>query len=272
MSSSTAEQLPQELWALILQHVDDRQRLSACALVCRKLARAAAAATQSLRVSTVDRPQRHTNVLAWAGSHGSSLTSMCLFSDLYNSPIRQLPCPNLRELNLSECRVQLCASSEHSGLLHSCTALTKLVLRYPTLLAGGVPAPAGVVPSAVARLHSLTLYARPSQAALDLPGEPEAARATVQMLAPHLTSLTHLYLFGDRESPSCFKPHISTLVRLQQLSLRWIGERTATAQVHACLLRCKLACICINAYGCGGCVTLTTAVANSCGCCGQHLL
>jgi hypothetical protein len=50
MSCKTAEELPQELWAQILQHVPWQQRLSACALVNQKLARAAAAATRSLNL------------------------------------------------------------------------------------------------------------------------------------------------------------------------------------------------------------------------------
>jgi hypothetical protein len=243
MSSSTAEKLPQELWALILQHVDYWQRLSACALVCRKLARAAAAATQSLELylDCDHSPTNHDAFLSWTNRHGSSLTSLHLESIIENSPIRQLACPNLLQLSVTDCTVQLCASSEGLGLLHSCTALTKLKLTRPKLLAGGVLAPAGLVPSAVARLHSFTMTG-----CVELPGEPEDrhsfAQTVIQMLVPHLSSLTHLHLFGDSELPSCFKPHISTVVRLQQLSLQWIGERTATVRrLRACLLACLLA-------------------------------
>jgi hypothetical protein len=136
--SSTAEELPQELWILILKHVDFRQRLSACTPVCQKLARAAAAATQSVSVSCYCRPQPLDAFLAWAraSSHGSLLTRLKFsFSD---SPIRQLPCPQLLELQGISSSVQLCASSEGMGLLRSCTALTSLQLDSSTLLDGDV--------------------------------------------------------------------------------------------------------------------------------------
>jgi hypothetical protein len=87
-------ELPQDVWVQILQHVDNTQRLSASALVCRKLARAAAAATQSVWVNGYNKPERLDAFLAWTVSHGSSLTRLVLDSSPSHST-RQLPCPAL---------------------------------------------------------------------------------------------------------------------------------------------------------------------------------
>jgi hypothetical protein len=154
--SCTAEDLTHDIWALILQHVDYKQRLSDCALVCRKLARAAAAATQSLDL-VFNRPQRHDAFLGWTERHGSSLTSLHLESSPDHTPIRQLPCAKLVELLLNDWSVQLCASSEHLGLLHSCTALTKLVLECVELLDDGLEGPAGAAPAETARLQHFSV-------------------------------------------------------------------------------------------------------------------
>jgi hypothetical protein len=149
MSRAAAEDLPQELWAQILQHIDCSQRLTACALVCQKLARAAAAATQSLYLRAPDSP-RCDGFLRWISNHGGSLTSLLL--DRSPSPIRQLRCPNLLELTLDECRVQLLPSSSSMGLLHSCPALMCLSLRGPTVL-DGAGGPAGGVAPVLAQLQ-----------------------------------------------------------------------------------------------------------------------
>jgi hypothetical protein len=152
------EELPQELWALILQHVPWRQRLSACALVSQKLARAAAAATRSVLASCYAKPQQHDAFLSWTTRHGSSLAMLYLTSRPIYSPILQLPCPNLAQLELHECAVQLCASSEGLGLLHSCPALSQLVVFGSILLDGVADQPAEGVPSvAVPRLKHLAL-------------------------------------------------------------------------------------------------------------------
>jgi hypothetical protein len=104
------------------------------------------------------RPRRHSAFLGWASSSGSSLTSLHLSDMPDSTTIRQLPCPNLLELRLSlHLGSVLCASSEGLGLLHSCTALTRLNLEFATLLdsVGGL-AP-GVPPTAAAQLKHLEL-------------------------------------------------------------------------------------------------------------------
>jgi hypothetical protein len=235
-TAAAAVELPEEVWTQILQHVDYKQRLSACALVCQKLAKAAAAATTSVTLQLYsDSSQRHNSFLSYTRSYGSSLTRLHLSSSPDHAPIRQLPCPHLLELELNFCSVQLCAGSEGLGLLHSCPALTRLVLRAPTLLDGSVAGPAGAAPSAVAQLQSFALEG------CDRPGEADhdsrAAQALQDRLLPHLTSLTHLSIQAASTSvdqylntvgaslpnepvQSCFLQHISSMVRLKQLSMK----------------------------------------------------
>jgi hypothetical protein len=201
--------------------------------VCHKLSRAAAAATQSLELNfgflTDERPQLHAAFLSWTSSHGSSLTRLVLRSACSHSGIRELACPHLLELNLTTCRVQLGASSEGLGLLHSCTALTQLVLMFPVLLDGVGDAPAAAAPAAVAKLPRLILILRSRNSIAS-----EAVQALEARVVPHLTSLTHLRVKGfpsSRKTPSkqasFFTKHSSTMVNLRLLSLESAGEALA---------------------------------------------
>jgi hypothetical protein len=234
MAHAAAEELPQELWAQVLQHVGYKQRLSACALVCRKLARAAAAATQSLDLF-FNSPERHDAFLGWTANHGSSLTHLRLFADPDHTPVRQLPCPNLLQLELVSCCVQLCASSEGMGLLHSCTALTHLDIcfaRSDSLLDGLPDVRFGGVPQLKHLALTLDLWAQLEAATL-------VDKALERIFGAHIASLEHLDLHCTCEgpslpAPSCFLQHISTLVKLEEGVLHGAGERQA-----ACALACS---------------------------------
>jgi hypothetical protein len=225
------EDLDFELWVLILQRVPSKQRLSTCALACRKLARAAEAAATSLELTfyrgsmgRVRSQERHSAFLRWASSHGSFLTQLSLTSK--GGSIHQLACPNLLELRLVACRVQLCAGHGYPGLLNSCTALTRLELDNCPLLDDGAALPRGGVASVAAQLRHL-----------DMPSccLPDRGR-----LLPHLTSLTHLSL-NSRYSESTLwtegrwgaghlLQRISSMARLEQLSLRGVsGEQRRLA-------------------------------------------
>jgi hypothetical protein len=200
--------------------------------VSQKLARAAAAATTSLDLF---RPQLDA-FLPWSSSYATSLTSLrlegTLEDDTFDPSIQQLPCPNLVELELSKCAVQLCASSQHLGLLHCCTALTRLELRFVNILDGSLDGPAGAAPGAVAQLQRLQLHICKLFA-----GQAKAAQALREQLLPQLTCLTDLditsyYLAGDPLFLLVL-PHFSTLVRLQKLSFH-AGEglsQASTARV-----------------------------------------
>jgi hypothetical protein len=234
-SRTQSAELPQDVWVQILQHVDCTQRLSACALVCQKLARAAAAAaaaTQSFRLYLAGSP-RYDAFLGWASSHGSSLTRLELLSS--DSPIRELPCPNLLELQLYEASV--CAGSAGLGLLHSCTALTRLVLERASLLDGVGGLSAAVPTAAAARLKHLDLQDCQMPEGSEEAGR--VARALQDRLFPLLSCLTQLKLDGghrDNGLQSCFLRHISTLASLQELFLDNTGAvgRQHTGSRHWC--------------------------------------
>jgi hypothetical protein len=231
--ASAAEELPEDLWNKILQHITNRQRLSACALVCRKLARAAAAATSVDLYSQ----QRYDGLLSWISTHGSSLTK--LYLSVNDSSICQLPCPNLRQLDLSGFSVQLCAGGSSMGLLHSCTALTRLVLRKSTLLDGSAAGLAGGVPSAVAQLQHLDMvYPRGPEGAQEMH---QLQQALQDRVFPCLTTLTYLSVrYAHEQLQPCVTRQISSMAGLQELSIERAGEgsiRYAESEYPVTVLR-----------------------------------
>lgn len=202
--------------------------------MCQKLRRAAAAATQAVTVWFPEsNPERVNAFLSWTNSYGSSLTALELSC---GGSIRQLAaCPNLMHLTLVGCSAQLCAGSEDMGLLHSCTALTALALSSVTLLDGGLDKPAARMAAApVARLQSLELQSCDMS---DGPkGPQQAAQVLRDHLVPHLASLTRLQLhFPDGSlRRSALMQHLSTMVKLEQLSLqRALGEGSTTVRLNA---------------------------------------
>jgi hypothetical protein len=178
--------------------------------VCRKLARAAAAATTSVELKA---SQRCDAFLSWTTSHGKSLTTLHLTT--LDSSTRDLLCPNLLDLSLHGGHAQLCAGSEGVGLLHSCTALTKLSTANSLLLDSSEDVSALVVPAAVAKLQHLNLDLFLDEdfcQVLDGSAGGELAQAIEERLMPHLTALTHLTLdLNDVYSSklrSCFLQHM----------------------------------------------------------------
>jgi hypothetical protein len=190
--------------------------------VCQKLARAAAAAaTTSLNLTTYNNNlQRWDAFLSWTTSHGASLTKLHL--SVHDSSIRHLPCNNLLQLSLSRGSVQLCAGGSDLGVLHSCTALTRLEVYDSTLLDGGVAGLAGGVPPAVAQLQHLDMsLCRGPAGAQEMH---QLQQALQDRMLPCLTSLTHLFVGQlDRRQP-CVMRHISSMAGLQELSIERAGE------------------------------------------------
>jgi hypothetical protein len=211
-----------------LQHVDSQQRLSACALVSQKLAKAAAAATQSVSLSCYDSPGQFDGFLAWTNSHGSSLTKLHL-SDMPDSTvIRQLACPNL--LELSPGSVQL-VSSEHLGLLHSCTALKKLDVGEATLLDGDSDGLAEEVKAtAMPQLKFLMCCTLPQPTAF------------LRLIDRHGSSLTYLYLANNLDSIPSHSPVTMRQLpcpNLVELTLHdWSAQLCASSEglglLHSC--------------------------------------
>jgi hypothetical protein len=175
----------------------------------------AAAATQFLDLDFVDHLTQHGAFLSWTNSYGSSLTQLEFALRPEHTPVRQLACPNLLELELFRFSVQLCGSPEHLGLLHSCTALTSLSLLCVNLLDGGVEGPAGEAPAETARLQHFKFDTV----------ECENTQALETRLFPHLASLTCLDVDGVQNAlVACFPPHISSMASLQKLRLSRAGE------------------------------------------------
>lgn len=109
------QELPAELLAQILRHVPQQQRLSQCALVCRRWAAAATAVTTAATVSIVHKNLCETKLTAlnlWIAQHGTQASSLDLRWCCYPPPDGplQLPCaglPHLASLNLASLQVDL---------------------------------------------------------------------------------------------------------------------------------------------------------------------
>lgn len=72
---SLADQLPEELWKLVLQHVPLQQRLVSCALVCHKLHSAAVAATECIE-ATLSTQRRLDSFTTYLQQHGRHITGI----------------------------------------------------------------------------------------------------------------------------------------------------------------------------------------------------
>jgi hypothetical protein len=132
--------LPDEVLKLVMQHVPLQERLTSCCLVNRRLHTAAVAATEQLQLLLSERnctwqhfisigtPERGQSVLAWLNHYGEHLTYLKMTS-FPTQPVQQLPCPNLQQLVLDGCSVQLGATADGSpGVLQGCRKLTCLEL------------------------------------------------------------------------------------------------------------------------------------------------
>ena len=126
--------LPDEVLKLVMQHVSLRDRLTSCCLVSKRLHAAAVSATDRLELDfTEDIHDYNLNAAArqpssqWLCKYGQQLTS--LYVSGLGWPLRELPCPNLQRLQLSDCAVQLGVAP--GGLpsgIQQCTKLTQLQL------------------------------------------------------------------------------------------------------------------------------------------------
>lgn len=135
-----------------MQHVPLKARLTKCCLVNSKLHAAAVAATQELGLGTyflvpsandihVTSPGGARSALKWLDHHGHHLTSLRVQRNV--GPVHQLHSPNLLQLYLGHmCSVQLGTAADGSpGVVHSCSKLTRLELRW----CGVIDAPGGNV-------------------------------------------------------------------------------------------------------------------------------
>jgi len=209
MSWST---LSEDVWKHILQHVPLTQRLKSCSRVNQTLHRAAAAATQQIKLDLREAGvQCLPGLCQWMLQHGQHVTSLRLsaFGTLFGGALAKLLCPNLRELDLNYMRVQLSASSTQPGVLHSCTRLAKLLLQYCHFADGHSSLSAL---SALVEMQHLTLMGDVS--------ESTNGGFLPSTVLQHLTQLTYLSLrhVGRLLNADSLK-HTSCLVNLQELHI-----------------------------------------------------
>lgn len=113
------EDLPQDIWRLILQHVPLADRLGSASLVSTTL-RAAAAASPALH-AVMRKPARGVAYMQYIQLFGDCLTSLHLSVNLQPQLVlEQLPCQQLLELQLNNVELRLPSAFD------SCTRLTHL--------------------------------------------------------------------------------------------------------------------------------------------------
>lgn len=246
---SSADALPEDLWSLILQHVPQSERLR-CGLVCRKLAAAAAAATDALVVDAWRKradgsyrwqwPQFDQGFLGYLTHHGRFLTSLKL-SSLFSLPrvsttleefaaiqalnlhavkqehLKTLPCPNLQELSLFNMEIDLVDRSGRLLALADCaTALTSLKLEWvkskydSTCLMNPPPTLASL--SALVSLRDVKLvYVDERRGCW---GRPGLAMLPCGIVLPALSHLTRLHLSALRVKDLHAVSSLSSLLSL----------------------------------------------------------
>mgnify|MGYP001807581367 CR=1 FL=1 len=117
--------LPDGPLKLVMQHVPLKDRLASCCLVSKRLHAAAVAATDTV----VLRREDSVSGLQWLYQYGENVVKLEIYQ--LTQPLRQLPCPNLRELKLGRAiSVQLGPSAPDGtpGVVRCCTNLTRLEL------------------------------------------------------------------------------------------------------------------------------------------------
>jgi hypothetical protein len=168
----------------VLQHVPVRERLTSCCLVNKRL-HAAALAITSLEPSWrgfAGSEERTKGLLNWLPLYGKHLTRL----ELNEVPriIQQLPCPNLLELFLQQCDVQLGPADDGTGVIQCCPGLTSLDLWGCNI----IDAPEGAVVDSLSSLvHLQHLDVCPS---LDDPYAIGGLSTATLPSLEHLTSLS----------------------------------------------------------------------------------
>jgi hypothetical protein len=208
------EYLPDEVLKLVMQHVPVKARLTSCCLVNSRLLAAAVATAQELQLyfGSLGSPlgriphQQAGCVVNWLSLYGKHLT--CLNIAFFAPPLQQLPCPNLLELSLEECSVQLGPAADgRSGVLQGCTKLTCLELYCKF-----IDIPGGVLGSLSSLEHLQHLEVWP---------EGDCSTSTAS-----LTGLQHLTCLETCCSWLSHKNilELSTLTSLQEATLDFASE------------------------------------------------
>jgi hypothetical protein len=137
MGMSSLASLPDDVLKLIMNFVPLRDRLGQCCMVSKRMHSAAVAATQDVTLSSMS-TERAVSLLKWLPHHGDRLTRLELAVPQQHE-LRQLPCPDLLDLSIRFCRVQLSAADGFPGVFQECTKLTRLYLLCEIVDAPGGP-------------------------------------------------------------------------------------------------------------------------------------
>jgi hypothetical protein len=180
VAMSSLASLPAEVLKLVMQQVPLKDRLTNCCLVNKRLHAAAVAATQEMELETEGRVQ---SGLHWMSQYGTSVTMIKLGN--CNHPVHKLPCPNLLELQLWLCSVQLGPTADgQPGVIQGCTKLTRL-----ELWCDFIDAPEGAVVDSLSSLvHLQHLQVLPQDSMGHTPSLGGLSSSTL----PSLTCLTVL--------------------------------------------------------------------------------
>ena len=216
--------LPDEVLKLVMQHAPLKDRLTSCCLVNKKLHAAAVAATDQLAVFLADnwpvpwedkeiRPSSvhdwktvsddilrlssplHTHsMLPWLSLYGQHVTSLDMLGiPPWGREWQQLPCPNLLQLCVDECNVQLGPAEDGTpGVIPGCTKLTRLDLSCTII---DFPA-GGVVDSLSSLVHLQHLIVSPQMYPYGANVSPYAIGGVCTATLPRLQQLTHITISG----------------------------------------------------------------------------
>lgn len=123
--------LPANALLLLLEHVHLSHRLGSCSRVCKAWADPARQVTNSISLARVTSADRLESIRQWLPAYGSAVTSITI-EDGNLQMLLQLPCSQLRELQLQECCVLL--SEGQLGVLTAATGLTRLSIQNSHIL------------------------------------------------------------------------------------------------------------------------------------------
>jgi len=210
--------VPVAVLTVILGHVPLTDRLGVCTRVCRSFHAAAVAATSSLGIMSMSSQAQCDQLEEWLQRHGGSISAMEVQVQVdfqHVVSLASLPCPLLRDLNLSVVALQ-------PGVFSTCTGLTRLLLEscivedspQATSGADSNPLMQLSVLSSLQHLNLGRVFARGSAtsvtgALLEIPSS----------LLSQLVQLTYLKLGLCQVQSDAALQHLSALSALQHLDL-----------------------------------------------------
>jgi hypothetical protein len=216
-------QLPDVALELVLQQLDLRSCAST-AVSCSKLSHVVPATISTVEVRCCS-PETLGSLCLWFAQHSSSLAKLTECSLAYDvcdppdpsgaclihtAPLWRLPCPQLRQLRLTDFEPQLEPTATGPGVLHDCTGLTALELQSCDVQDSRT---AFAAIAALPQLQSLKMTSVYDEDDIFLFHE---AQRPLQLT--HLT-IDYGGCYGDDNIGVDELSHLSALVRLEELCL-----------------------------------------------------